>query len=292
MVLGMVLASRALADEHYTVKQLLFLPPTYYVGDLVEIRVRITVADGLVPTEPVELPPPSWVHIRDVRVIPISGEYDIRISFSTYEPGPGVLPEIALGEVVLSDLRVDTASLIDEEGAKPEEVFDPELLPGSRLLLALTVGAMLLLPILAVVSTTWIRRLLARITSNRRERRPYKVLNRALAELQEAPSPVNNREFYIKLSDLFRDYLSRKLAVDYAPYTASELREVLHENFSHIASMTQIASNLARFDRVKFGGGKVSRERREKDIAAVLAAASGLEEFLRDPEREVADVVV
>ena len=71
------LSTVALADGSYTVEHVLFLPPTFYVGDLVELRIRIDVDPGTMPAEPSELPQPSWIHIRDVRVIPIADDYGI-----------------------------------------------------------------------------------------------------------------------------------------------------------------------------------------------------------------------
>jgi hypothetical protein len=283
------------AQNSYTVKQMFFLPPTYYVGDLVELRVR--VAADVVPTEPRELPEPGWSLIRDVRVIPISGEYDIRIAFSSYVSGSRTLPPIVLGDLILDDLRIDTESLLSEPLPKAETVFDPSYLPGSRLLLSLAVGLLLLVPLLSYFSVIWIRKLILKLHQIRTERRPLRNLTEILEELQAIPSPVNNRNFYIKLTGGFRHYLARKFGEEISSLTSEELENTLTARCPEVPELTQVAGELLRFDSIKFGGLKSTPARRGRDLSEVRAAATTLEEYLqrlrkqkRNEEAERADL--
>ena len=274
----------AFCDETYSVKQMLFLPPTYYVGDLVEVRLRIQVAEAITPAEPTEYPEPGAVAIHDVRVIPISGEYDVRISFSSFDPGTRMLPHIKLGELVIKDIRIHTNSLIEDRDLEFVGVFDPVYLPGSRLLLALSVGALLLLPVFVVGLFSWIKKLSKSIRENRRERQPFRVLAGTLDELIATPPPVDSRDFYHKLSNGFKHYLSSRIDPGLLTCTSRELENKLEDPFSTVPQITLAAQAMAFFDQMKFGGRKVSSVQRRQDIDLVRDAAFAIEKLLYEPE--------
>ena len=269
-------------DETYTVKQMLFLPPTYYVGDLVEVRLRIDVADGVAPVEPTEFPEPSSVAIHDVRVIPISGEYDVRISFSSFNPGTRMLPHVELGDLIVKDIRIHTNSLIEDRNLEFVGAFDPVYLPGSRLLLALSVGTVLVLPVLIIGLLSWVRKLSRSIGENRRERQPYRTLSSALSELAVTPPPVDSRDFYIKLSDGFKRYLSYRISESIQTCTSKEVEGRLEDRYRRIPQLNLAAQAMPFFDQMKFGGRKVSSTQRRQDIELVREAALALESFLHE----------
>ena len=95
------------AEDTFTITRVHFLPPVYYVGDRVEVRVRLSVEPGLTVAEPSELPSPGNVHIQDVRIIPISDEYDVRVIFACYETGPRDLPPLKLGDIAFTGVKID-----------------------------------------------------------------------------------------------------------------------------------------------------------------------------------------
>jgi hypothetical protein len=278
---------RIAAEAGYTIEQVHFLPPTYFVGDEVEVRIRIAVKEGFVPAEPSELPAPSWVHIRDVRIIPISSEYDIRISFSSYDTGTGELPPIALGDITLEGVEIGTESMLSDDTVKIEESFGPALLPGTRLLLALGVGALLIVPVLGFFLVIWIRKLIKHIVGERKERRPFKKLTLVLNELANSASPANNREFYIRLTEVFREYLSSRLEMNLRGFTASELENSLTARFAGISPVEKISTEFARFDAVKFGSLRVNRPGRNTDIRKIRDAAEAVEVWRQEGKQYV-----
>ena len=278
---------RIAAEGEYTIRQIHFLPPTYFVGDEVEVRIRLAVKEGLVPAEPTELPAPTWVHIRDVRIIPISSEYDIRIAFSSYETGKGELPSIALGDITLDGVEIATKSMLGEDTLKIEESFGPALLPGTRLLLAVAVGALLIVPVFMFLLVICVRRLTKHIIAERKERRPFKELTLVLNELANPESPTKIREFYIRLTKVFRDYLSSRLEVNLRTLTASELQNRLTEQFFGITPVENIFTELSRFDAVKFGSHRVNRPGRNRDIRKVRDAAEAIETWRREAKQNV-----
>jgi len=286
-LLSIVPLSRITAQSDYTIQQIHFLPPTFYVGDKVEARIRLAAAEGFVPAEPTELPAPAAIQIRDVRIIPISQEYDIRITFSSYETGKGELPPIALGDITLKGVEITTESMLEEDTVKIEESFGPALLPGTKLLLALAIGALLIVPVFTVLLVIWIRRLAKHFISERKEKRPFKVLTLVLNELANPPSRVKNREFYIELTDAFREYLSARLEVNLRTSTASELRGSLAMQFTGVAPVEKILAELTRFDAVKFGNLGVSSRGRKSDIRKVRDAAEAIEMWRQEAKEHV-----
>jgi hypothetical protein len=275
------------AEDNYSIIKVHFLPPVYYVGDEVEARVRLSVQDGFLPAEPRELPDPAEVHIRDVRIIPISDEYDIRISFSTYETGVSELPSVTLGDITLKGVEIEAVSILEEGRTKIEEAFGPALLPGTSLLLALLIGALLIVPVLAVFAVIWIRRLIRYLTGELSARKPYKDLNIVLDELANPSSTVNSRDFYIKLTQAFRDYLSRRLEMNIRAHTASELAEDLNERLRGVSPVERISARLSRFDEVKFGSRGVKRSQRKHDIERIRDAAAAIEEWKLEVKQHV-----
>ena len=270
------------SGDNYTVGRIDFLPPEYYVGDEVEVRVRLSVEEGVVPAEPSELPAPGRIHIKDVRIIPFSDEYDVRISFSVYETGAGILPPIELGDITLSGVEIGAVSILENGATKVEEVFGPLLLPGTRLLLALGIGALLIVPAFSVFAVIWIKRFIRHMRSEWYERKPFKELSGRLDEMEDPASTINSRDFYFKLTDIFKDYLTGRLEADIQAFTASELVEDLKERFKGIAPVEKISADFARFDEVKFGNLAVDNPQRKVDILQIREAAAAIEEWKQE----------
>ncbi len=275
------------ADDGYSIKGVNFLPPTFFVGDEAEVRIRLAVNEGLIPAEPSELPAPTWIHIRDVRIIPISREYEIRIAFSSYKAGTSKLPPITLGDITLVGVEIATESMLEADTVKIEESFGPALIPGTRLLLALAVGALLIFPVITFLLAIWVRRLTKRIIAERKERKPYKDFTFVLDELTGPNSPEDNKEFYLRLTGAFKDYLSGRLETNMRTLTASEMRDDLKERFTGVLPVEKISTELSRFDEVKFGNRQVSRPGRNSDVRRVRNAADAVEARQQEAKEHV-----
>lgn len=265
------------AEDGYSIDRVHFLPPTYYVGDVVEARVRLSVNGDAEIREPDELPPPGNVHIRDIRIIPISDEYDVRISFSCYETGEGELPSIDLGDITLTGVPIEVESILQEGDTTIEDAFGPTLLPGSRLMLALFAGGLLTLPPLVVLAVVWLRRFIENMRVKWKDRKPLKELNNDLDALVSAKT--SSREFYIELTGVFRRYLTHRLSIDTKASTASELARDLRQLLQGVEAVDKISNELPGFDAVKFGGRRIKRQQRQADIGKVREAALAIEEW-------------
>ncbi len=272
-------ACLAAGEDNYSISKIHFLPPVYYVGDEVEARIRLSVSGGVVPAEPSELPAPGWIRFRDVRIIPISNEYEVRISFSVYKTGTQELPPISLGDITLTGVKVGAASLLEDGVTKIEDAFGPVLLPGTRLLLAAVVGGAIVVPALIIVVFIWARRLIGQMRAQWLANKPLKDLNAMLDRLADPDYAGNSRNFYITLTETFRDYLSSRLEVDIKSHTASELKEDLMQALAGVAQVEKISAELPRFDEIKFGGLGVKRPQRTRDIKWVRDAVAAIEEW-------------
>ena len=285
ILLLLLVWNNGFAQENFTISKAHFLPPVYYVGDHVEARVRLSTSGGAAIAEPSRLPSPGSVHIHDIRIIPISDEYDVRISFSCYETGVNQLPPIELGDITMSGIEIKVESILQEGDTTVEGVFGPLLLPGTQLLIALLIGALLIVPPLAVLASIWLIRLIRRMLTQWNERKPLKDLNTALERL--ISSKPNSREFYIELTDILRNYLSRKLNVNIRSHTASELSAELTHMLEGVIAVENLAKDLSRFDEIKFGNRRAKRQQRNSDAERVREAALAIENWHREGQGHV-----
>jgi hypothetical protein len=275
------------ADGEYSVKQTFFLPPTYYVGDHVELRIRIKTASNLLPAEPDILPEAAWLDIHSIEIVSVSDEYDIRIRFTSYSPGTRALPAIKLGQITLDNIKIFTSSIIEDKNADFADVANPALLPGTRLLLALFIGAILLGPGLAVLFFRWGKKIVLIIRKRLMSRKPFKLFVRSMDMLGESGSAVKSREFYISLVEVLRKYISMRLEMDILTSTTTELSFRLHDRLRESSFIEGLSKKMYDFDKAKFGGRRVTKARRKKDIDAVMQTAIIIEDMFSGEKRDV-----
>jgi hypothetical protein len=236
-------------------------------------------------TEPSELPAPGSIHVRDVRIIPISGEYDIRIFFSSFETGTTELPAIDLGDITLAGVEIEVDSILQDGDTAIERAFGPVLLPGTRVLLALFIGALLVVPPLAVLAGIWLKRLVQNLLVRWNERLPFRDLNEDIDELiAKAP---NSRDFYIGLTAVFRRYLARKLELDLRSYTSSELSEELMKVLHDVPAVEKISADWSRFDEIKFGKRMIKGRQRSTDVKKIRDTALAIEAWMQGERNHV-----
>jgi hypothetical protein len=279
------ICSGGFAQDIYSVSRVNFLPPVYYVGDGVEARIRLSVEDGYTIVEPSELPPPGIIHVRDVRIIPISGEYDIRIFFSSFETGITELPAIELGDVTLTGVEIEVDSILEEGDTSIVGTFGPVLLPGTKVLLALFIGALLIVPPLMVLLGIWLKRLVLHLRDRWHERIPIRDLNEEIDTLV-AKAP-NSRDFYIGLTEIFRRYLARKLEVDIRSYTSSELSNELGKLLPEVPAVEKISADWSRFDEIKFGKRRIKGRQRSRDVKKIRDTALAIEDWIQGERSHV-----
>jgi len=277
----------ASALEGADLKELIFLPPDFYVGDRVEMRAFITPRPGMRLLPAREIPVVSWIEIHEVELKSGTPNWEIRISFTPYAAGTRTFPSIVFGDVVFSDVKLHTESILQERDIEFFGIKDQLFLPGTRLALGIAVAVLLFGPIFILSFTGRFVRGVKRFVSVHAGRRPYKQLSRVLKDLQEKNLHMSSRKFYIILSEEFRNYLSNRTEEDFLTITSSEIGEQLSQAFpvQQKRKIDELVKMMQQGDLIKFGGVNAGKKQRESDLQLVQGITEELEEFI-ESERQ------
>ncbi len=273
------------AQEGYTLVRTLVIPPTFYVGDRVELRLRIQPDKGRSVATPRQLPRDAYLRIDSVTVKRLDTEAEVRIFFASYAPGERELPPIRLGDITLTGIKVRTASLISSGHVTLSQPKGQLFLPGSGLLLALLVALLFGGPPLVVVSIRSARRMVAHLMDRREFERPWVRLRAALSRLDRGEGFDDARGFYIVVSDELRLYLSVRVAPDYLTATGREFAPLTERSLPDLPQARSTVEVMRFADQVKFAGLAAGPEAIARDAGRVREAAEAIEARARS-ERE------
>ena len=280
-LIALLFAAHDSNADSYRVVQTLFLPPVFYVGDTVEARIRIDTDGSALPSEPKAIPESEWIELHGIRVIPIAGQYDIRIQFTSFKPGVTEIPAIDFGEIELRPLSIETASIRDSRNYEFHDVFEPIYLPGTKLLIGIAAGTVLFGPLLILLLIGWLRRIFGRFARSFVSRRPYRTLQRSLSALHGSATRIDAREFFVSLMAAFRSYLSGKSSFNYRAATTKEMHRMLINEFAEVDSLSPLGTIIDDIDRAKFAGVEYSAAQKLRGLTLVKSAADGIERSTR-----------
>lgn len=274
--------------EGARVENHIFLPPDFYVGDSVEMRLSLYPEAGLRVLPPEEVPVTNWIDIHDVRIKQEGSRWDVQIDFTSYAPGTRTLPVMQLGDVVLNDVKLHTKSILQERAVDFFGIKGQLYLPGTRLAIGLTVLILFFGPVFVLSFAGRVTKGVKRFVSIKTGRRPHKRFMRTLKELREKHMQMSSRRFYIVLSAELRHYLSTRTKEDFISLTSSELRAQLWKTLP--SDSTEQVEALVRMmqqsDEIKFGGLNASKKQREEDLEMVISAAKEIEVYIESANRE------
>ena len=274
--------------EGARVEKQIFLPPDFYVGDNVEMRLSLYPEPGMRMLPPEEVPVANWIDIHDVRVKQEGSRWDVQINFTSYAPGTRTLPAMQLGDVVLNDVKLHTKSILQERGLDFFGIKGQLYLPGTRLAIGLAVLVLFFGPVFVLSFAGRVTKGVKRFVSIKTGRRPHKRFMRTLKELREKHMQMSSRRFYIVLSEELRHYLSSRTKEDFISLTSSELRAQLWKTLP--SDSTEQVEALVRMmqqsDEIKFGGLNASKKQREEDLEMVISAAKDIEVYIESANRE------
>jgi len=264
------------AEDGYRVRQVVFLPPHFYVGDTVELRIKVEPEQGYRIRVPSKYPSESWITFHSIRILSGREDTEIRIEFSPFFAGTRTLPEIRLGDVTLKNIKLHTSSLI-EEGKEFAGPMGQVLIPGTRLYVVLLVSILTVIFLIVFPFHARIRRQIERITAGFKAKRPYKNLIRNLTALNKELNKLSSREYYIVLTGEFKQYLSNKTSNPFFSSTTGEITNMASDWLPVDFPSRKLLSVLRRGDLAKFGGKNFSDRRRRKDLEGVREMAKFLE---------------
>lgn len=264
------------ADTGINSVDTIFLPKEYYVGDKVELRIKLTIEEGYTLQLPENIPESSWMKFHSIEITKIDKNSELRIVFSSFIPGTRSLPSLNLGGVVLNSVKLHTSSLIDSTGNDFVGIADQLLLPGTKLILVLVVGTLFLGPLLILMLLGPLRKKITDFVRIGRGRRPIKRLNKILRELEDQKGRISCRRFYIRLSREVREYLSKRSDIDFITLTTQDmslaLNKVVNTEFAvDISEMMKLA------DSIKFGRLTTNDTRKISDIILIRNVSSFIE---------------
>lgn len=276
------------AVEGAQVEKLIFLPPDFYVGDNVEMRLTLYPEPGLRVLPPEEVPVANWIDIHDVRLEQDGSRWEVQMDFTTYAPGTRTLPSMQLGDIVLNDVKLHTKSILQERNVDFFGIKGQIYLPGTRLAIGLAIFVLFFGPVVVLSTAGRVSRSVRRFVSIQTGRRPHKRFMRNLKELGEKQMQMSSRRFYIVLSEELRHYLSSRTKQDYMTVTSSELRDQLWDTFpaENKEQVNALARMMRQSDEIKFGGVNASKKQREEDLEMVVSAAKNIEAYVEGENRE------
>ena len=268
-----------------TVSQVLFLPQTYYVGDIVEARIVVRSAGEIAFRIPSELPDTEWVDFRSVQVVPRTGGYEIRVVFQPFFVGTRQLPAIDLDGFTVDTLSAVVSSLREDGELELEPIRSQILLPGTQLLLALSVTALLAIPLIVFIAGEWSRRWFLAIRRRYRESRPYRTFQKGLRSLQVEMHELDGKRYYIRLLDITRSYLAGRLAPGIQSATTGELDFVLGRTTMPTAERERLIELFRFGDLVKFANRRVSVDDRMRHLSDIKEISQTLHKRRKEEPR-------
>lgn len=265
------------ADTGVSVEDVIFIPREYYVGDEVELRIKLKLSEGLEILLPSELPESSWISIKSIELVDDKNNPELRIIFASFIPGTRSFPALFLGDIVLNSVKIHTSSLIDTSEKKFIGIAGQLLLPGTKLGLSLFVGVLFLGPVLLIILLGPIKRRITFLLKNGTSRGPIKKLNRTLRDLAVQKTGISCRRFYIRLSSAVREYLSKRLDTDFITLTTSDMELTLVKVLGHREFSGMLSDMMKLSDSIKFGKLTTDDEKKMSDIELVKNISKFLE---------------
>ncbi|MEX2442006.1 MAG: hypothetical protein WD492_00265 [Alkalispirochaeta sp.] len=277
-LLLVALAGVAASVSGQSITEVIFLPQTYYVGDVVEARVVVRSSEDLDLTAPETLPSTQWVDFRDVLIVQRADGYEVRIVFQPFFVGTRQLPAIDLGAFTVSGVSSVVSSLKTEDGElELQPVRDQLLLPGTRALIAVLVLSIVGIPLVVVFTGGWVRRTFLRLREWYRENRPYRTLQKGLKQLQAEMHELDGKRYYIRLVDLTRSYLETRYSSVFRSATTGEL-DIQLRKVGIPSEQRQGLIELFQFgDLVKFANRRVTVHDRTRHLEALKRLSGELQ---------------
>ena len=264
----------------------IFLPPRFFVGDRVELRLKYDTPADLVVDQAELLPEHPWIEfhtieVRDRRASGRPGEVLVRIFFTPFQPGESLIPVFRLGDLRIGEISVTTQSVLEED-RKP-------ILRGPRTQLNIPLTWLKLLILAAVgigapAGMVFLLRYgvrgIARIREARIRRLPYLHARKSLTRLSAQLSAIEGKSFFILLSLAVRRYFTERLS---APLMSAATGEIIKElNRAGLDLDEDLSQRIHEVlwgaDLIKFSGKRSNKREMRQNLKAVDSIVEQIEE--------------
>ncbi|BDU63147.1 hypothetical protein BOFE_06870 [Candidatus Borrelia fainii] len=275
----------------YEIKNEMFIPTRYYVGDTVELKFSLILGENekFIPAEFEEIKN-EFVEVKSLLYIPESGE--VIVYFVSFYVGSNTLPHIYVGDIIsndksfkliLNNVKINTSKLIaDDDVLKIQDIEGVLFLPGTSTYLVIFILALVAVPYFCIKFLKLVKQLLVFLIMKHNLRKPYKVFQKQMVILSNY---IKNDEeqvvFYNLLNSSLRVYLSKKTGFDFNAITTTEISEIL-QNFNVPYEIRSTFVNMLRLsDFSKFSGINLSGGNFSLVLDDLKKAAFNFEEFNR-----------
>ncbi len=265
------------------VLQKALVPTVFYVGDTVELYLRIARPAGTKPdspimlTEPQKLPSNDSVKVVSLTVTPREGYDEARIRFIPFEPGDISLPEIDAGPFRLPPVAVTVGSILEGRSATLVPIRGQLELPGTKLFLYGLAGLILLALLSVFLFVKYGLSFFAALIESYRENQPYKIMQRTLKKLRDELDSLDSASFYDVLLSSLRGYLGFRLRANCVSLTSSEIQRFFVERELDANLSARLSRIFSDGDLVKFASRPATRERKAEELDDVEAVLVSLE---------------
>ncbi len=280
-----VQAQFVFADSGLTVKNVVFLPKEFYVGDRVELRVVLQPDKGKAIKLPEHLTQSSWLTYQNITLKKEKAGTVLRIIFISYAPGTRTLPPLSLGDTLLDSVKIHTASVLENGAVKFKGIKKPLLIPGTRLLLGVLIAFLFIGPVFILGFAGSLRKRFHVAVAAHRGRKPKKQLFKILKTLEEEKDRMSSRQFYFKLSDAYRTYLTERTGIDFITTTSTDFGMNMGKIIRNKRFVRSAAAMIMVSDSIKFGGVTVGGERKIHDLEIVKQSVMYIEQSIEKSEK-------
>lgn len=274
------------SSNTYKIENIIFLPPQFYVGDEVELRILLSVPNDTELVIPSVFPSASWISIKKIEIARVKENPEIRLVFSSFQPGTRTLPSLDLGGILLEGVRIHTKSVLQEESYPFFEALGPIALPGTVLYLSLGIVLLAFGPVLVIIFGG---RLLVKIKESLKTKRrgwPYRKFLRGMTELEAKIENIDNNDFYTALAGELRKYITRRTGKNLLSTTTKEARHLLETLFGNPVWIRSLVPILEYGDQVRFGNAQAEYPKRKSDFSSYKASVANMEESIKRKEME------
>ncbi|MBN1698005.1 MAG: hypothetical protein JW881_10865 [Spirochaetales bacterium] len=278
------------SQENYSFETITFLPPMYYIGDEVELRLKVVIPDNYEITKTEREINNEWIDVKRILIFPPRKRegkkiYEVRIFFVSFKPGNLSLPDIPLGVIVLKDIQIDTLSVFT--GKQRTEKLTPPRgqleLPYTWVKIGLIVLLIILVSVLFVILIVFLPRWMMFARNLYLKNLPVNKLRRGLAKLKRECASMHYRDFFIGLSVLIREYLNNRLYIPALTSTTAEISRVSSASIMEAGVGREIVKILTLSDFIKFGG----RVSNEGEMCAVIDKVHFLVDTIEEEKKHV-----
>ncbi len=265
------------ADTGIEIIDTVFLPKEYFVGDKVELRIKLKIEDGYKLELPAVIPESSWVNINSINISGSEKIPELDILFTPFIPGTRSLPPLSCGTISLNSIKIHTSSLVDSRNSEFVGIMNQALLPGTKFGLISLIGLLLLGPILFILLFGPLHGKLINGIRKSISRRPFRKLYRNLKDLEVQRDGISCRKFYIKLSGFVREYLSKRTTIDFITITTSDMGIPLVKILGNRKLSEDLYKMMKLSDSIKFGNLSTTDDQKIADINLVRKISDFLE---------------